>query len=573
MAVRLQPDGIVDFSGGMDSYSSPSLLAKNQYAYSINCQIKPGKEGITTRPGYREISLSFDNKKTKEIFESGEIQGNGNYITRDNILIILASVDGYILEFKQSSVHNFHVSAVPVKNDDTAKKAYFTSIPNGCMINDGISGQIHAKDQSYNRVNGLGNVTAGRAGIYVQNRYFYIDEYGQSIIPSNYNDPTSLTERVINNVTAFLSPDETEIKAIGVQRAVNKDTQGGSLLFSTRDNIYSTDISGPMSQWGQPNGFGSVTGAVFDVAAVSPFSFLPANSNVYFRSRDLGLASLQYMQYIWNNVDIVEAQSYGGHLFFNNDPELYLDCCYSAKCNNNIYTTVSPSLSRSSVYWEGILVCRPGQKGVIRYDSLYTGIRPWCFQTVKNQHGRETLYIFSKDYDDKNRLYILDESLDYDLTLSQNPKKNISSVFTTRFFNFNNPLLYKKCNSNQANISTNSEELKLIVASRLNSDTSFSKAYEVTIKDTKCAIDTEGYKPKVAEGKNDVVNYSDKISAEIPFIHNQQMLCFTGAFNLNNIIRTATEEIPEKPITREKPKSAFSEYVTEKFFTYKLYGE
>lgn len=568
---RLVSDGNADFSGGMDSFRSPSFLEKNQYYCSVNCQIKSGVEGISTRPGYREITLKFDNAKNEQRFRSGEIQGNGYYITRNNILIILCSVDGFLFEFTEIGKYTFSCRVVGGRNDPIAKKAYFTTVPEGCIINDGISAPIYAKNGSYSRVSGNKNISAGRAGVYIQNRYFYIDERGESIIPSSFNNPISIEERLLNNLTGFLSPDETEIKAIGVQRVTNKNSQGGSLLFSTRDNIYSADVSGPMSNWNPQSGYGSVTGAVYDVAAVSPFSFLSANSNVYFRSRDLGIASLQYMQYIWDNVDIIETQSYGGHLFFKNDSELFLDCCYSSKCNNNIYTTVSPSLSKTSVYWEGILVCRPGQKGLIRYDSLYTGIRPWCFQTIKNQYGKELLHIFSKDHDNVNRFYIIDESIDYDLRLSQNPKKDIESVFISRFMDFGNPFLYKKSHLNQMFVSVESNDLDITITSRLSQGVSFRKVYNVSLKDTKCSIDKDGYKPKVAEDKNEKITYGDSLSANDPFISSQQMICLKGSFRINKIIRTAANVIPDKVITQEKPRSGFSEYITEKFFTYKLY--
>ena len=68
-------DGIVDFSGGMDSNTSPSLLQKNQYVCSVNMRLQVGKRGISTRQGYREIKLNFKNKKQEAVYRSGIIQG------------------------------------------------------------------------------------------------------------------------------------------------------------------------------------------------------------------------------------------------------------------------------------------------------------------------------------------------------------------------------------------------------------------------------------------------------------------------------------------------------------------
>lgn len=452
-------DGNADFSGGMDSYKSPSLLSNNQYYLAVNCQIKPGINGISTRPGYREVKLSFEDKREVEFFRYGNIQGCGYYYYEGDVYQIV-SCAGRIYELREIDRLNYSIRFVNRTNNPNNPNCWITKVPKGAIINDGESAPIAARERNYSRVSGKKSIGAGRAGAYIQNRFFYISGDGLSVRFSTINNSTSIEEPINNNISGgFLTPDDTEIKAIGMQRSVRKDTNGGSLLFSTRDNIYSVNVSGPMTQWGQGD-YGVVSGTVFDIGACSPYSFLPLNSNVYFRNKNLGIASLQYLQYIWDNTDIIEPQSYGGHLFFNNDDDYLLDSCYSVAYRNSIYTTVSPSLHQGSVYWNGLVTTKPEQKGIISYHSLYTGIRPWCLHAVKDTSGIESLYIFSHDHDGVNRMYILDESLDYDIKASGD-RVEIESKLCTRFFQYEDGFAFKRSIFNKMVMSQRSPCLKM----------------------------------------------------------------------------------------------------------------
>lgn len=566
---KIKSDGIFDFTGGMDSYSSPSLLAGNQYSASVNCQIRPGKAGISTRPGYRGVKLKFVSKKEEESFKSGRIQGCGYYIYL-GLIFQLVSCEGKLLEFKEINKQEFEVRHTGLTNNPNNRRAYFTNVPQGAIVNDAESSPIIARDASYSRVSDRNGIKAGRAGKYIQNRFFYISADAKSIQASTINNSISLEEQQLNNLFGFLTPDDTDIVAIGEQKSISKDTSGGSLVFSTENNMYSVDVSGPMSTWSNINvPTGKIGGDLYDVAAVSPFSFLSLNGNVYFRSTSLGIGSLQYLQYVWNNVDITEPQSRGGHLFFENDDNYLLDSCYSVKFKNSIYTTVAPNLQDGSVYWSGMLVTTPGQKGIIRYDSLYTGIQPWCMQTIKDKNT-EYLYIFSKDYDGENRMYMVDHNIDYDLTVDKK-KVPIESKIITRMFNFNDPFLLKKTFTQLYSMHVESNPLKVCIKTRHAENNNFKGISEQTFKSPQFLLTPDGFQNTVPTSRFVNANYSDGYGGDNSFYECQDFLTLTGSFRLIKLLRAVELSQPPKDTAQSDDKVPYVPYSAEKFYTHKLY--
>lgn len=570
MAINPKSDGNLDFSGGMDSYRSPSLLMANQYYASVNCQIKPGVNGISTRPGYREVKLIFDkNDPLEEVFKTKNIQGCGYYIY-EGVVYLIVSCNGRIFELEQIDKTSFKVKFTNRSNNPNNRNAWITKVPKGVIINDGESAPIAGRERNYSRVFGKTAIGAGKAGIYLQNRFFYISGDGLSVRFSNINNSLSRTEAINNNIAAgFLTPDDTEIKAVGMQRFVRKDTNGGSLLFSTRDNIYSVNVNGPVPLWGQPGSeLGIISASVFDVGAVSPYSFLPLNSNVYFRNKNLGIASMQYLQYIWDNTDITEPQSYGGHLFFQNDDDYLLDSCYSVSYKNNIYTTIAPSLHENSVYWEGLITTRPEQKGVMAYHSIYTGIRPWCLQNVVDAGGTERLYIFSHDHDGVNRMYLLDEDLDYDLK-EDGTKVEIESKLCTRFFNYNDGFSLKNAMFAKFLISQKSSRLDISISTRHASENSFVDIYRNKFTKDQCSGNE--FINAVPQNNANQIFYPDAFGEVNTFLEHQDLFKFKGSFNLSKLIKVSMPRPDEKVITNSFHTN-FKALTTLKFFDYKIYG-
>lgn len=566
---KIIADGIADFSGGMDSNTSPSLLQKNQYFCSVNMQMRVGKSGMSTRPGYREVKLNFANKKQEDFYRSSIIQGCGYYLY-GNIIIQMVSCSGRLFELKEVNKWEYDVKYIGIRNNENIKNVYFPNVPDGLIVNDGESAPVYAQKLSYRRA-ARDEIGAGFGGTFTQNRFFYVAPDRRNVKFSSFNNPLSVEEPTLANLVAFPIPDNNNISAIGEQRFLNKTSQGGSLVISSLRNIYSVDVRGPISAWGKTqDGIGTVSGDIYDIGAQSQTSFISLNGNVYFRSRNLGLVSLQYLQYIFNNQDIIEPQSYGGDLFFDNDDRFLLDSCYTVKYKNKLYTTVSPDMNMTGVFWNGMLVSKPQQKGVITYESLYTGIRPWCICQPDDSYGEEFLYFHSYDYDCVNRMYILDETSDMDNVIGQKPKEIESKLFT-RMMSFDNGFSLKRQLSQIYSVSGMPRNVCMEILTRHSEDSSFKSIFKTIHKTNKCSVDARGVfvNENLSYGDRSSVAFSDSSG---PFLFKQDLVKILGSCSIESILRqcslsqldTATH-IQEKTAKKET-------YCPENFFSHRTKG-
>ena len=560
-------DGIVDFSGGMDSNTSPSLLQKNQYVCSVNMRLQVGKRGISTRQGYREIKLNFKNKKQETVYRSGIIQGCGYYLY-GSMIVQVVSCNGYIFELREVSKWEYDVVFTAYQNNPKLSKAYFPNVPDGLIINDGESNPIYCQKLSYRRTN-RNEIGAGHGGTFIQNRFFYTTPDRKMVKSSSFNNPVSTEEARLNNFSGYFLPDNTFISAIGEQKYLSKDSQGGSLVISSLRNIYSVDVRGPMSNWGN-NDIGVVSGDVYDIGASSQYSFVSLNGNVYFRSRSLGLVSLQYLQYIFNNTDTIENQSYGGDLLFNNDDQFLSDACYSVKYKNKIYTTVAPDLNATGVFWNGLLVCKPQQKGLINYESLYTGVRPWCLCQPDDIFGEEFLYIHSYDHDGVNRMYILDESADMDHSIGNKPKEIESKIFT-KMMSFDNGFSLKKSDQQIYSVSQMSRDVCVEVLTRKAENASFDRIFTTTHKNNKCSIGIGS----IFENTNDPFGYRDSVAFSDKsgeFLFKQDLIKILGSCNLDSLVRQCYLVPLDKTTYLQEKVQLKQRFCQEDLFSYKIHS-
>ncbi len=563
---KLASDGIADFSGGMDSNTSPSLLRKNQYFCSVNMQMRVGKRGMSTRSGFREVKLNFSTKKQENFYRSSVIQGCGYYLY-GNMLVHVISCSGRIFELREVNKWEYDVVYTGIRNNESIRNVYMPNVPDGLIINDGESAPIYVQKLFYRRSK-RDEIGAGLGGIFTQNRFFWVKPNGKEVGVSSFNNPMSVEEPTLANLTGFSIPDNNFISAIGEQRFIDRNSQGGSLVISSIKNIYSVDVRGPISSWGKSqDGVGVVSGDIYDIGAQSQNSFVSLNGNVYFRSRTLGLVSLQYLQFIFNNQDILESQSYGGDLFFNNDDKFLLDSCYTVKYKNKLYTTVSPDMHSTGVFWNGMLVCKPQQKGIITYESLYTGIRPWCICQPDDVYGEEFLYFHSFDYDGVNRMYILDDNADMDHVIGQKPKEIESKLFT-RMMSFDNGFSFKKQSAQAYSISGMSRDVDVSIFTRHSEDSSFKPIFHTMHKTNKCSVDEKGIfvNENLSMGDRPFVPFADSSG---PFIFKQDLVKIRGACNIESLLRECYYSQIDKTIHTQEHKAKRETYCPENFFSYK----
>jgi hypothetical protein len=152
----------------------------------------------------------------------------------------------------------------------------------------------------------------------------------------------------------------------------------------------------------------------------------------------------------FETLDSFNAQSREASYYFNNDTDWMLDLCYTRSCNSRLFTTVSPERKDNGyVYWNGILSFNPSaayiNQGAIprRFESIFTGVRPYGLTVIRGQSENDKLYIHSYDSDGINRLYMLEENSDYDIG-PDGQIKEIKGYIETRGYDFDNPFLLKK---------------------------------------------------------------------------------------------------------------------------------
>ena len=569
-------DGNSSFIGGMDTSRSPSLIAQNQYVYSINMEIPKAKEGIRTRRGFHCIKLKFKTLKEKDIFENGDVQGIGSYNLEGRVIIVL-SIDGYIIELLRQTKFVYNVEFTTFRNNKNIKHCYVSKVPNGCIVNDGESAAIFL-GKSKKRLSPKNNeIGPGLSGIYVQNRFWYIHPEKKIVVGSTIKEPTSLQEAIDNNIYGFEVPEETEnLIAVGKQKTISRDATGGNLAFSTNKGSYSVDVRGSRNSWGTiaGTGIGAVTGVVYDFGAVSPFSFESANANIYYRNSVYGMMSTKSSQYQFINADNFSPVSIESSLFFDNDTKEFLGSCYTKMYNTKLFTTIAPQIKNGFVYWNGLIVISPDiyfstkdRAEINRVESVYTGIRPCCITVTENSDNSESLFILSFDKDEVNRIYLLDDDADYD-TDKDGKIIEIEQKLLTRLYTFGSSFVPKK-NSGQfygigARRFSRSFSLDIYTRQSETEQFSLSSSNSHNLDCGKCLFSNSSPPEK------NMISFADK-SEE--FYNKQDLLVIKGPATITRFLRTAEPQSIVTTVSRNvecETMSPINNINIEKIYTHKI---
>lgn len=578
-------DGNADWSGGMDTSKSVGHLAENQFVYSVNMEIPPTYGGIRTRRGFRCLELFFNTEEEREIYEQGKIQGEGWYYNGEEV-ILLCSVDGWIFEFRFVSTYKLRVRILNgwSQNNPNNNNAWFTRVPYGCIMNDGESLPFFISKDEVRRSNPKKDeIGPGCMGVYVQNRFFYVLPDKTFINASTIQNPLSLTEAKLNNIYGFSSPeDEDFITAIGRQQTISRDAHGGNLSFSTLKNTYSVDVRGDRTDWGKlaTKGVGYVDNSVPDIGAVSPYSYESFNGNVYFRNNNYGFMSSKQAQYQFINLDSYYSHSIEARLFFENDNEVFLQRCYTRGYKAKLYTTIAPEFSdNGGIIWNGIIVYAPdiyysrSEKAERRYESVYTGIRPWCITVTEDIKKSNQMFIHSRDYDNVNRLYVFDESIDYDVNFKKE-KIDIESKLLTRGYLFKVDFLRKSNRSASYSLKQIPRDTNLSIFTRDSDNGPFKELWNQKHLVNPCCISNNKnglpcFKPMPVHAEDrEHVPISNKDDSK--FFMKQDLFVLKGSASLKRWYRSAVIESQNFAAAAQEKRKPPHCYEESRIYTYKL---
>jgi hypothetical protein len=468
-------DGTVDWTGGMDAARLPYLIENNKFHRACNIRIDRKTGQLKNRFGFECIKLIGSDDDICIYNHCKNLQAEGYY--RDGLSIVLVRlIDGYIIELHKITDNKYKVI---VRNPDDRRnplvsKAWITTVPRGVIIQDGQAlPHIVRKDSIRRSVPSNKEIGVGRMGIYIQNRYFYVDSNGKLIWASNFRNPESIEEGEVTNIWGFMLPDDDDsISAIGARKQTLNYVEGGTLSFSTINNTYSVDVRGNRENWEVGNtSLGKVQESIPGIGAVSSYSYEPFSSNLYFRSLEDGVMDLRSTEDQFQRGEVFSSQSTELLEWLDRDSQRLLSKCYTKRFGHRLLTTVAPSINKHGYcYWNGMVSMMPepihaNQKLPTIYEGLITGVRPWCITSYSdNSVGHET-FIDSYDPDGITRLYRLNIKLDHDIDKDGN-RKEIESWIETKGYVFGDLQNSKKTETREISLLDIPRDIHLKVYSR-----------------------------------------------------------------------------------------------------------
>jgi hypothetical protein len=562
-------DGNVTFLGGMDTSRSPVELSEYQYARAANLVIPRSLGGIKVRPGFGFQFLKFDSLASKETFETGQIQAEGWFRNGADAYLVVV-VDGLAFRFSRLTASAWEGEALNKNdlNDQSIRDCWISRIPDGVIVNNGKNNPLVIKATTSRRTDpSKGEIGPGRAGVYVQNRFYYISSSGLSIRFSDFLNPLGETEGKLAGVDKFVAPEnQDEIIAIGRQKVMLDYVTGGALLFSTRINIYSIDVRGDVPSWRVLNTrVGKVTESITELSACSPYAFEPFGGNVYFRSPQFGICDLRQSQYQFNQFDSTTTQSVEASYFLDNDTDWMLSKCYMRAWKSRLLTTVAPEQNdKGYIFWNGILSSHPdhsaqGREAVPRrFESVFTGVRPVAMTCLKMSGRHDELFIWSYDKDGINRLYAADDRIDYD-TNHRGQKIEIEGWLELRAYNFQSKVAFKESQATFYHTYAMPRDVSICFYGRTQS----SGQWELiarrnhlidSIKMTAGHFEPENIHSQV-RGPVNLPNENQFKCNSKTYLYIQDRLEFKGPIHLDSFIRVANVKVPERNMPPEEKRT------------------
>lgn len=584
-------DGTFSWLGGMDLSRSAYAIDPQQYAKGVNVAITTVGDNIRPRLGFHWQGLKFSSPKEQELFETGNVQGAGWYFDgqRDTIVI---SIAGVIFHLQEITPGTWKARTLNLgnPNNPTRTKAWTCRIPgNRIIISDGQNPNIVVGlDGAYIRTNSAkGQMYPCQMMTYVQNRLWWVDETGGIVYGSDLSDPLSIQEALDTNLFGFYPPDDRDtITAVGQQRFINFDQNGGELVFSTANNVYAVNVpaSVPREQWGR-DGVGMVRLVMPMVGATSGYSFTNYNTNLFYRSRSLGIVNYKQLQTQFANNDELVSNSIEVDYWLKADTEWCLDQCYTVNYKGRLLTTTSPALRDGFCYWRGMISMNPapyyGGKARLprRFEGLWTGVQPWCL--IHQEGVIEKLFVVSADGDGRTRLYMASDEDAYDIG-PDNKIKPITGFVETRSYAFGSPETMKVFRDRYYTLDLIKSNVTVNSFSRVNLQSRWFPLNETTHYLPKCCRDEVNCFPwntvepeprrewRLPSEKEKCENPCDTNGQSVPY--RAYRLEFTGDYELSSfgVMATTDEDVKSLSCAKKDNRFAGPSICHRKDFSYQI---
>jgi len=577
-------DGTASWIGGMDTSRSPVDISDLQYSRACNVFIPRSLGGVRHRDGIHYQFITYRSSKDKLLYEKGHISAEG-WFTDKGKYYLLVVVDGYVFKLTPVNKSTFAAEVLNANSpNQVTDKHWVCRVPNGAIVNNGVNLPLYVTANSIRRTDPSNNeIGPGKMGVYVQNRFFYSNDKGNIIYASDYGNPVGIKEHGLTGIYGFSPPENQDtITAVGKQKVMLEYAEGGALMFSTRNNIYSVDVRGDRNTWAsQGSRVGKVTQTVEGLNASSSYSFEAFGTNVYFRNSQFGIADLKQSQYQFAQMDGIVSESIEASYWLEHDTEWMLDKCYTRSWNSRLFTTVAPQQDdEQRVYWGGLISFHPAaiyanqEAAPRRYESLITGVRPWCVSSVKSPNEGDQLFIHSFDIDGINRLYRMVRNSSFDIN-SEGKRVEIEGWIETKGYDFKERFSLKKEGTKFYSLRPFNRDITIKMAARkedtgrwIDYFTTTHKVGDSYTREANGSITPVTSRPQTRSQVNlPGVNFN-RCKERDSFLWIQDRIEFTGPLHLDSFIRAGSAHTLETSVYQEEKTSISVSYEIKDDFSY-----
>lgn len=425
---------------GVDTVTQRLALPKTLVSDSVNRSYRGGKN--QPRPRFRYINHSFDSQLTESTLRFGNVSGVFGYNKfglHRQPHVIVAVADSIIAGRIYGNSINWKtifrgIQAVWLKSYfvQAEEILVFQNGKDLPLYWDGISNQMaYCKDAP-----GIANaMPIGNIMVYAHGRIFVCTE--ENLVFSSNHVNSNL---LVGNLAALNFAETlyfTDGDGFGAPASMgnisganvvgnlgDKNAHGPIIIFCDR-GAFIIDPRKDRNQWlGDPD---IQTIGLVGRGAVSAFSVIQVNSDLWYRCPDLSIASYKHGVYVltekWNNTSLsLEVDKY---LKYDNGNTAQFS--HAAYFDNRIIFSVAHRTKANSVDEWGFhrfalgLVVSDLSEGTLAnkddaltWDGLWTGIRSTGSAKV-NEGNEERLFFMSFDKDEENRLYELMPSIGNDV--------------------------------------------------------------------------------------------------------------------------------------------------------------
>lgn len=455
--MALDTDGQLSFDGGQDVSLPSTRLEPNKFVAAVNANTAQGV--LRPRYAYCRKSLtmqrggySYEFNKIADFnfnFKTGLFQAYTPYRVGKNYYQLVV-VNGLIYMINQK---DFSVKVLTLNSDTqlnpvakriswgvTGKYIVFADFPNRPVIVE--NGVARRSSVALNELPVLNLVT------YNQNRAIFsngLNEFTGGDPAGSLTAP--LAPITINEILAggpyageiYKAPSEFDdpITSLTTLQSVDTSTGIGSLIASTRDQIFTFDTTLPRSEWSTINQFGTCLS--YNAGIVDQLAQANINSDLFFIPPDgtlRGLSAARDEQKKWARTPLsLSVENWVKYY----DPDL-INFSRLKYFNNKIFWTVRPTYTKALRYDKTPIldVCHGGfvvldMANVSRgfgdvppaWDGLWTGLRPMDMIINDNR-----MFVISKD-SGINEIYEVLPKETVDRT-DDGQRRNIKTICYTR---------------------------------------------------------------------------------------------------------------------------------------------